>query len=163
MVSQSSPLGFSTAHKYNYNRTTNNNSNTPNNNNTNNNISGIQEEREEDEEDSEEQFLDASEELPEQGIKDLILTNEPTSSSDIIKTKNSSASSLILLNNDEEEDIDKKPTFGRKSILVSHHLSSRTFLIYTPYYSWMNSINQKKSRKSCFLYLKDYEHLSQLL
>lgn len=104
MISQSSPIGLSTTRKYNQNITNDSLS-----------ISGIEEEEEE--EDNEEQYLDASEELPEQGIKELVLTSVPSSSSDYIKAKNSS---LVLLNNDDEEDNDKKPTFGRKSILVSY-------------------------------------------
>lgn len=110
-TSQSSPLRLSTSQ--NFKSTTFNhdaNINTSNHSNSNNKPNSISDIKEEDEEEDEDQFLDASEELPEQIVD---LTVEPTSSSDFIKPSRSSSSSSL------SKTHDSKPTFGRRSILVS--------------------------------------------
>lgn len=109
-TSQSSPLRLSTAHSF--KSTTFNHNNTATMNNKPNSISDIKEEEEEEDEDDE-QFLDASEELPEQILKEANFTIEPSSSSDFIQP-NRPSSSLSL-----SKTQDSKPMFGRRSILVS--------------------------------------------
>lgn len=111
-TSQSSPLRLSTAQ--NFKSTTLNHKNTATINNKPNSISDIKEEEEgEDDDDDDEQFLDASEELPEQTLKEVNFTIEPSSSNDFIKPSKSSSSSSL------SKTQDSKPTFGRRSILVS--------------------------------------------
>lgn len=110
-TSQSSPLRLSTAQ--NFKSTTFNHKNTAAINSKPNSISDIKEEEEEGEDDDDEQFLDASEELPEQILKEVNFTIEPSSSNDFIKPSRSSSSSSL------SKTQDSKPTFGRRSILVS--------------------------------------------
>lgn len=79
----------------------------------------IKEEEEEEEEEEEgevgnEQFQDASDDLPDIQPPLDLLSNEPTSSSDIIPRPTSSASSHSSLNN---KSVSGKP-FGRRSIIV---------------------------------------------
>lgn len=76
-----------------------------------------QEDIQEEEEEDEEQFLDASEELPEQEFRQLDLTVEPTSSSDIIKTSRSTSSSTSTTSS--IKSLDNHKPFGRRSIIVS--------------------------------------------
>ncbi|KAG2207250.1 hypothetical protein INT46_008868 [Mucor plumbeus] len=129
-TSQSSPLRLSTAQ--NFKSTTFNHKNTAAINSKPNSISDIKEEEEEGEDDDDEQFLDASEELPEQILKEVNFTIEPSSSNDFIKPSRSSSSSSL------SKTQDSKPTFGRRSILVDENMK----------------IMNKEKKKSLFPLLK---------